>query len=42
VHKSFYYKSDIDEFTTVLTHTGESKKGLCTFYATLHSLMLGQ
>jgi len=40
-HKSIYYKSHTDEFTTVLVHTGDDTNIKLLFYATVHSLMMG-
>jgi len=42
VHISVYYILLIDKCTTVLLHTGNDKKVKQLFYATLHSLMMGQ
>ena len=41
-HKSIYYKSHTDEFTTVLVYTGDDTNIKRLFYATMHSLMMGQ
>jgi hypothetical protein len=42
VHKPIYYTAHTDEFTTFLQHTGYDKGIKPVFYATLHSLMMGQ
>ena len=40
--EQIYYKSNDDEFTTVLLHTGDDYKVKWLFYATVHTLMMGQ
>jgi len=43
VHKSIYYKSHIDQITTVLLRTGDDKKKVKPlFYTTVHLLMMDQ
>jgi len=42
VHESIYYKLLTDKCMIVLLHTGDDKKVKQLFYATLHSLMMGQ
>jgi hypothetical protein len=42
VHKNMHCKSHTDKFTTVLLHREDDTKVKWLFYATVHSVMMGQ
>jgi hypothetical protein len=42
VHKNICYKSHTDKLTTVLLYSEDDTKVKWLFYATVHSVMMGQ